>query len=197
MKKAFITILLVFSLLIMASVACSEDYSSLTVEQLSEMRDAINKEINSRLQDPSSSLFVIDNEYFTMTITDFYETDKAGVNDLYDQYKPGTGASDEAPRMIILFTFENKSDVDLSGSILSRDACINGWVTSAYCGLKNVPAHRKAKGFINVLLQDCEAESIDQVNSCELSFDIRDVDYNKLIQQKFVFIHADSGWIME
>ena len=193
--RRIVTLLLTVMMVISVSVPSLADQAltNMSSEELAVLRDSINQELSSR--ESNASKFVIDTESYTIELTGIEEADKKGVNEYYDQYKPGTGSSYDGTCLILLFTFTNKIDEEASCSLSRDESSINGWMISAYAGIRAIGGKKKAKGFINAHLEDCEATNINEVQSFMFTFDVRQGD---LKDKKAVsLVKTDNGWIFE
>lgn len=159
-------ILLVTSL---SSAAAETNLSDMSIAELSDLRDHITQEINRRAIPPSS--FTIDGDTFTMEIASFEEGGKEEVNDYYDLYEPGIGTTGDHRRLIFLFTMTNTGDQVIDNMNLNQ-VSLNGWMTSGYVGVREIGVNKKARGFACLSIQNCDAESIDDIQSIEFEIEL-------------------------
>lgn len=193
MRRNVFILIACLCLSIITSALADTSLSEMASEELALLRDAINQELNSREENMSS--FIIDNDLYAIAFTGVEEADHEGVNDYYDRFDPMYGSSFEGNSLIVLFTFTNKSDEEASCSLIRDKSSINGWMISAYAGIRKIDQLKKAKGFINAHLEDCDANSIDEVESFSFTFDIRQGDAKDTVT--VTIIKTENGWIFE
>lgn len=156
---------LILFVFLLSMASAETNLSEMSLSELSDLRDLISQEINNRAL--PQSVITIDCDAFTMNITSFEEGGKSEVNHYYDIFEPGIGTPDDSRRFIFLFELTNKSDDILDLHL--ENVSINEWMTSGYLGLRDIEMHKKARGFANLEMAFCDAETIDEVQSVEFT----------------------------
>lgn len=171
MKNKIRVILAAMILLVtlLSSAAAETNLSDMSIAELSDLRDQITQEINGRAIPQST--FTIDGNTFTMEIASFEEGGKKEVNDYYDLYEPGIGTTGDFPRLIFLFTMTNTGDQVIDNMYL-HNVSLNSWMTSGYIGVREIGVNKKARGFACLSIQNCDAESIDDIQSVEFEIEL-------------------------
>lgn len=171
MKNHFRVMLSVMILLVtlLSSASAETNLSDMSIAELSDLRDQITQEINNRTL--PQSVITIDGDTFTIEITSFEEGGKKEVNDYYDLYEPGIGTTGDYPRLIFLFTITNKGDQVIDNMYLNN-VSLNDWMTSGYIGVREIGMNKKARGFACISIQNCDAESIQDVQSVEFEIEL-------------------------
>ncbi len=187
----FVTMLFLLPCFAQADV----DLNSMDLNELSQLRDQINQEINARSLVPSAN--VIETDSYKLSFDEFRETHKADINDLYDKYNPSFGTNDDVTSFSIVFTFENKTDQTVTIYRKLTESSVNGWMVNGYLGMPDVSGKKKAKGFLYVVLQDCEAESGDEINSIEFVITVQDENRKTLDERTVSFVKTESGFVMQ
>ena len=193
--KRIFSLLITILFLLPCFAKADVDLSGMDLNELSQLRDQINHEINARSIELSSS--VIEADSYKLSFDEFRETHKADINELYDKYNPSFGTNDDVTSFSILFTFENKTDQTITIYRKLTKPSVNGWMVNGYLGMPDVSGKKKAKGFLYVVLQDCEAETGDDVNSIEFVITVQDENRKALDEQTVTFIKTDSGFVMQ
>ncbi len=203
MKKIMSVLAVLVFLLSVSTAFANADLSTMTISELADLRDQINAEINSR--ERTDPLGVVEANSFRMTITGIEQADDQRIDELYDKYNTAYGTSGKNQYLLITYTIENKSDGIIRNYGLMEIASINGWVVNGYYGLRDilVPAKKKANGFVFFQIQDCDASSIDDIDSAEFRFTViftEDVWYSKKSgEEESVVIKitkTDTGYIV-
>ncbi|MDD6547110.1 MAG: hypothetical protein PUG73_11360 [Pseudomonadota bacterium] len=195
MKNKMRVIIAVMILLVtlLSSASAETVLSDMSIAELSDLRDQITQEINNRTL--PQSVITIDGDTSTIEITSFEEGGKKEVNDYYDLYKPGIGTSDDYRRFIFFFTITNKGDKAIDKMSL-EDVSINGWMTSGYVGVREIATNKRAKGFANISLLNCDAESIEDVQSVEFEIELKD-DNRAVIEKHTVqFVRSGDSFVL-
>lgn len=171
MKNHFRLMLSVMILFVtlLSSASAETNLSDMSIAELSDLRDQITQEINNRAL--PQSVITIDGDTFTIEITSFEEGGKKEVNDYYDLYEPGIGTTGDYPRLIFLFTITNKGDQVIDNMYLNN-VSLNDWMTSGYIGVREIGMNKKARGFACISIQNCDAESIQDVQSVEFEIEL-------------------------
>lgn len=193
--KRIFSLLVTMLFLLPCFAQADVDLSSMDLNELSQLRDQINQEINARSLVPSAN--VIETDSYKLTFDEFHETHKADINDLYDKYNPSFGTNDDVTSFSILFTFENKTDQTVTIYRKLTESSVNGWMVNGYLGMPDVSGKKKAKGFLYVVLQDCEAESSDEINSIEFVITVQDENRKTLDERTVSFVKTESGFVMQ
>lgn len=193
--KSILSFLIMMLLAFPCFAHADVDLSSMDLNELSQLRDLINQEINARGADPSANAIVTDT--YKLSFDEFRETHTNDINELYDKYNPAFGTNDDVTSFSILFTFENKTDQTVTIYRKLTESSINGWMVNGYLGMPDVAGKKKAKGFLYVILQDCEAETGDEVNSMEFVISVQDENRKVLDERTVSFVKTDSGFVMQ
>lgn len=193
--KRIFSLLVTMLFLLPCFAQADVDLSSMDLNELSQLRDQINQEINARSLVPSAN--VIETDSYKLSFDEFRETHKADINDLYDKYNPSFGTNDDVTSFSILFTFENKTDQTVTIYRKLTESSVNGWMVNGYLGMPDVSGKKKAKGFLYVVLQDCEAESGDEINSIEFVITVQDENRKTLDERTVSFVKTESGFVMQ
>ena len=193
--KRIFSLLVTMLFLLPCFAQADVDLSSMDLNELSQLRDQINQEINARSLVPSAN--VIETDSYKLSFDEFRETNKADINDLYDKYNPSFGTNDDVTSFSILFTFENKTDQTVTIYRKLTESSVNGWMVNGYLGMPDVSGKKKAKGFLYVVLQDCEAESGDEINSIEFVITVQDENRKTLDERTVSFVNTKSGFVMQ
>ena len=189
-------LILVLVLLLVGSVALADvDLSGMTMAELSDLRDKINQAIQEMEADANGEiLFDLGNDNFKMTFQHPEVVDYKTINDYYDQYEPGWGTNDDFPYLAMVFAIENNGSVNIKKHFDVEEASVNGWMVSGYAGMREVGAGKKAKGFLYLKMVDCDAETIDEVDSLEFTITLKDTDKNVIGNGTIHIVHSDDGW---
>ena len=194
MKRLISVLIGIILLLSLTSAFADVDLSAMTVDDLVSLRDKINQEINGREITPT---VVYETAEYKFSFSDAKGADKTAVNEYYDRCRPGTGLFEECNTLLIPFVFENKSEQMIEVAGYMNEVNVNGWVISGYLGMRDVPAGKKANGFLYLELIDCEASTIDDVNSAEFGLWIEpNGDYASREEIRFSVIRTDAGLVL-
>ncbi len=198
--KSVIAILLSMIMVIVPTLGSiaegSFDLSASTTQELSDLRDAINHELNLRKSKSKDSKIVVENEIVRIQLTSIEDADKDQINDYYRQFMPGTATSQEGLRLAIVLVVENKSDKTFYRPII-RNASINGWMVSTFVGMLEVTPGNKARGVVDIDLGNCDAEKLDDVKSLKLLFKISDTHFDVLAEPEISIVQTDDGWMLQ
>ena len=196
MKKVLAILVAAGIALALTSAFAEINLSEMGVDDLVALRDKVNQEISNKAS-VIEPILIYETEDYKFTFSDFVAADKKIVNEYYDKCYPGTGLFDECNSLLLPFVFENKSEqmIEVPGYV--NEVSVNGWVISGYLGMRDVPAGKKANGFLYLKLLDCEADTVDDVNSAEFGLFIEpNGDYASKSEIRFKIIRTDKGLIL-
>jgi len=158
---------LILFVFLLSMASAETNLSEMSLSELSDLRDLISQEINNRAL--PQSVITIDCDAFTMNVTSFEEGGDNEVHNYFQLFKPGYTTTGNLRYVIFLFTITNKSD-EVMDDLHLNNVSINGWMTSGGLGLLEVAANKKARGFAYLPMQLCDAETLNDVQSIEITF---------------------------
>lgn len=155
--------------------------------------DMVSQEIDTQAGEEGPLVF--ENDACRITITDIVETDLDGVDNYYEQLMPWVCGEEEGTYVVVLFELENLTQDSIAGDTINDETNINGWMIPGYMGMVDVSAGSKVRGFVNIRLANCDADSIDDVQSISVKKELRNSSYEYLGDFYFSITRAGDGWI--
>lgn len=157
--KRFVSVILILTLLILSTVAYSDDYTSMTEEQLKKEFDLIRNELIVKGLKAENKTVICDKKGIKIYINGDIKTEKQYV-------------WDELPSLYLPVVLIN--DSSFNAEIIVKNASVNGWSTDSSDDLDAVPAGKKAKGNFIFSLKETDVESLADFTDVEFNLRLYD-----------------------
>lgn len=188
--------ILAFVLMLALTFSCGAaevNLADMSLEELAALRDQITQEINDRAF-PQSAV-TIDGDTFTMEITLFEEGGKQEVDDYYTLFNLGKYNTADLRSLIFFFNITNKGE-EFIYNVYLYSVSINGWMTSGNTGVQQIAAQKKAKGFGYLPLLNCDAASIDDIQSVEFEIVLSGYGGKRIETLTVQFVRSGNSFVL-